>query len=183
MKFTSNCTSRMTLGINIAALLAALPTCALADTIYKCVHAGGQISFSSQPCDGKTIQTSQLSVPPPEADDVSAARLAKESARLRLADKHFAARQAARDAALGRRVGSQIANLPLRKAAGQSAKPVGQAPAAAVLSAPPHEKSLQKDSRAADSGKLSPLTYSHQGDAHVVGKNSGSPGRRPNRSH
>jgi hypothetical protein len=115
---------RIDLRLSIVAMLVVLPQLARADTIYKCVQAGGQISFSSRPCDAKATLARELAVPPPEADEVSAVRLAQERARLRLADKQFARRQAARNDAWASGGGSQIANVPktVSKAARQESE-------------------------------------------------------------
>jgi type IV secretory pathway VirB10-like protein len=79
-------------------MLAAHAPCALADTIYKCLGAGGKVAFSSLPCDGAAKETGQLAVPPPEPADASAARLKRERERLRTADQQFQRRRADRDA-------------------------------------------------------------------------------------
>jgi hypothetical protein len=104
--------------LTLAAALAAAAPCALADTIYKCVEAGGKVAFSSLPCAGQATQAKQLSVPAPEADEVSAARLYQERARLRMADHHFRMRQGMRDADYASaRSQTRIANVPAPKAA------------------------------------------------------------------
>jgi hypothetical protein len=107
--------------ITLAAALAAAAPCALADTIYKCVDAGGKVAFSSLPCAGQAKQAKQLSVPAPEADDVSAARLNQERERLRMADRYFRMRQGMREADYAGASQTRIANVPTPKAA-QAAK-------------------------------------------------------------
>lgn len=87
---------KLILNIALAAALAATASGALADTIYKCVQSDGKVAFSSLPCAGKAKQARQLTVPPPEADDVSAARLKQERAQLAVADKQFRQRHAMR---------------------------------------------------------------------------------------
>jgi hypothetical protein len=109
----------------MAAVLAASAPCALADTIYKCVQENGTVAFSSLPCAGQAKQARQLTVPAPEADDVSAARLKQESARLRTAEKYFQKRQAKRDAEYANmrpQYSIPQANVPASKAAAQPDK-------------------------------------------------------------
>lgn len=104
---------KLSLSIALAVVLATLIQGARADTIYKCVQADGKVAFSSLPCAGKAKEARQLSVPPPEADDVSAARLQQERAKLAAADRQFRQRQGARDAGYrsGSGGGTSIANI------------------------------------------------------------------------
>ena len=101
---------KLTLCIVLAAAIAALTGSARADTIYKCVQADGKVAFSSLPCAGQSREARQLAVPPPEADNVSAARLTKERARLAAAERQFRQRHQSRDAS-GGWGSSSIANI------------------------------------------------------------------------
>lgn len=97
--------------IALAVVLATFAGSALGDTIYKCLQADGRIAFSSLPCAGSAKETRQLAVPPPEADDVSAARRQQERARLAAAERQFSQRQRVREAGYGRGTGATaIAN-------------------------------------------------------------------------
>lgn len=118
----------------------ALAASVQADTIYKCVQADGMVAFSSLPCAGKARETRQLAVPAPEADDVSAARLAKERARLAAAERQFRQRQQSRDAGGGWSGGGGIAiantsNLRTSKAAAPPSKQESDRKEAARLNA------------------------------------------------
>lgn len=101
---------KFTIGIVLTAAMAALGPSAHADTIYKCVQPDGKVAFSSLPCAGKSREARQLAVPPPEADDVSAARLQQERARLAAAERRFRQRHRSGDASSGWG-GSPIANI------------------------------------------------------------------------
>jgi hypothetical protein len=94
----------------LATTLAAWLPLAWADTIYKCAQADGRIGFSSQPCQGQAQQVKQLTVPAPEPDHVSAARLARERVKLRAAELRFRMRQGNRDSGAGASV--HVAKIP-----------------------------------------------------------------------
>jgi hypothetical protein len=124
--------------LGLLAVLAAAAPCAPADTIYKCVQENGKVAFSSQPCARAEKEARQLTVPAPEADDVSAARLKQESARLRSADKYFQKRQARRDAEYANqrpRYNIPQVNVPPSKAAAQAGKQDSQGAEAKRLNA------------------------------------------------
>lgn len=97
----------------LAAMLGAWLSPALADTIYKCVQADGKVAFSSLPCQGQARQARQLAVPAPEADAVSAARLARERDKLRAAERRFRKRNANDDDTGA--AASRIANVPTQR--------------------------------------------------------------------
>jgi hypothetical protein len=120
--------------IAIAAVLAA--PCARADTIYKCVQADGKVAFSSLPCAGKAKQARQLSVPPPEADEVSVARLRQERDRLFESERKFRFRQLERDSGYASaRSRTTIANAPVPNAAKQANQQSAERAEAARLNA------------------------------------------------
>lgn len=128
---------KFTLCIVLTASLAALTASARADTIYKCVQADGKIAFSSLPCAGKSREARQLAVPPPEADDVSAARLTQERARLAAAERQFRQRHRWREGGGGGGGGSiaNIGNVRQSKAVAPASKQESDRREAARLNA------------------------------------------------
>jgi hypothetical protein len=98
----------------LAAMLGAWLSPALADTLYKCVQADGKVAFSSLPCQGQARQAGQLDVPAPEADAVSAARLARERDKLRAAEQRFRKRNPTGNVDSSAPA-SRIANVPTQR--------------------------------------------------------------------
>lgn len=86
------------LPIALAAALAVQGSCALAETMYKCVSSNGKVAYSSLPCDGQAREAKQFAVPPPESDEDSRERVTRERNKLRIADMQFRQRQAERNA-------------------------------------------------------------------------------------
>ncbi|WP_426208629.1 DUF4124 domain-containing protein [Massilia sp. TWP1-3-3] len=85
----------------LATLLAVQAPDTLADTMYKCVEASGNTAYSSRPCTGQAREAKQFAVPAPETEQASSARLTRERAQLRVADKQFRQRLAERNAREG----------------------------------------------------------------------------------
>jgi hypothetical protein len=83
-------------------LLAAAAAPAQAQTMYKCVGANSKIVYSDMPCPNQAKVAKEFDVPPPETQEQSQARLAKEKERLRRADAEFRERHASRQRSLDR---------------------------------------------------------------------------------
>lgn len=112
---------RPSLLFSSALLLAAAAAPALAQTMYKCVGAGGKVAYSDLPCPAQAKVAREFAVPPPETQEQSAARLAQEKARLRRSDAEFRERHLERqrslDSGMGRiREGAYI-DAPGRQSA------------------------------------------------------------------
>ena len=78
------------------ALFAAAAGSAIADTMYKCTDANGKITFTSQPCGGKSKERT-LNVVAPQSDAVSARRAEDAAEKLSVANEEFKKRAAERE--------------------------------------------------------------------------------------
>ncbi len=89
---------------SFALLLAAAATPSHAQTMFKCVGAGGKIVYSDMPCPDTAKVAKEFAVPPPETQEQSQLRVARDKERRRRADAEFRRRHNERQSELDSRV-------------------------------------------------------------------------------
>ena len=108
---------------SLTLLLAAAAAPSQAQTMFKCVDAGGKIVYSDMPCPDKAKVAKEFAVPPPETQEQSQARLAKDKEKRRRADAAFRERHYDRQRALDNQVMRGSGEGPYIDAPGRSQAP------------------------------------------------------------